>query len=394
MGLFDSIGNFLSGGNNQRSANAQQSAVDQLSGLELPDVDQMQIQLEDLVQQGVITPEQAQAYLVQQSGLNGIQTDPKLHQAQMDALSGLQDISANKGLTAADQAQLSQIKTQEDTASRGAREAILQNAQARGMGGSGIELLQQFQNQQDAATRNSQRDLDVAGMAQNRALQALQQAGQLGGQIQAQDFGQKAQVAEANDAINKFNAQNSQAVNMANVQARNAAAAQNLGEKQRVADTNVASHNAQQQYNKGLQQQQFENAYRKAGGTAGALQQQAGGYMQAGKNTQDLIGTLLGAGASAATKSDENAKEDIQEFDASKFLDDLTPSKYRYKNPQKDGEGKQVGVMAQDIEKEVPQMVMDTPDGKMVDYNKAGGPIMASMASLHERLKKLEKERA
>lgn len=394
MGFFDSIGNFLSGGNNERAANAQQSAVDQLSGVELPDIDKMQLQLEDLVQQGVLTPEQAQAYLVQQSDLNGIQTDPALRQAQMDALSGLQDISNNNGLTAADQAQLSQIKTQEDTASRGAREAILQNAQARGMGGSGIELLQQFQNQQDSATRNSQRDLDVAGMAQNRALQALQQAGQLGGQIQAQDFGQKAQVAEANDAINKFNAQNSQAVNMANVQARNTAAAQNLGEKQRVADSNVGTHNSQQQYNKGLQQQQFENAYRKAGGTAGALQQQAGGYMEAGKNLQQLIGTAIGTGASAATKSDENAKEDIQEFDASKFLDDLTPSKYRYKNPQMDGEGKQVGVMAQEIQKEAPQMVMDTPQGKVVDYNKAGGPIMASMASLHDRLKKLEKERA
>ena len=54
------------------------------------------------------------------------------------------------------------------------------------------------------------------------------------------------------------------------------------------------------------------------------------------------------------------------------------------------GEGKQVGVMAQDIEKEVPQMVQDTPEGKVVDYNKAGGPILASMASLHDRLKKLE----
>jgi hypothetical protein len=98
----------------------------------------------------------------------------------------------------------------------------------------------------------------------------------------------------------------------------------------------------------------------------------------------------LGAGATAASgKSDINAKKDIEPFDASAFLDDLTPTKYRYKDP-KDGEGKQVGVMAQDVEQEVPQMVEDTPEGKMLNYNKAGGPIFASLADLHDRLKRLE----
>lgn len=180
MGLFDSIGDFLSGGNQSKAANASQSSTDQFGNLQLPDVSQMQLQLEQLVQQGVLTPEQAQTYLVQQSDMNNIETDPALFTAQMDALGGLQDISNNDGLTAADRAQLGQIQTQEDSAERGAREAILQNAQARGMGGSGIELLQQFQNQQDSATRKSQKDMDVAAMAQNRALQALQSAGSLG----------------------------------------------------------------------------------------------------------------------------------------------------------------------------------------------------------------------
>lgn len=389
MGLFDAVGDFLSGGNNSKAADARQGATDQLSSLQLPDISQMQLQLEELVQQGVITPEQAQTYLVEQSDLNNISTDPKLRQAQLDALFGLQDISSSGGLTAADQAQLGQIKTQEDAAQRGAREAILQNAQARGLGGSGIELMAQLQNQQDAATRQSQRDLDVAGMAQNRALQALQQAGSLGGQIQAQDFGQKAAIAEANDAISKFNAQNSQNVALENTKAKNIAQAQNLQEKQRVADANAATRNTQQQYNKGLQQQQFENAYKKAGGVSGALQNQAQGFNQAGQGIQSLIGTGLGA---AAAFSDEEVKEEVKDFDPSEFLDSLTSVKFKYKDPSM-GAGKQIGVMAQDIEKEAPQMVVDTPDGKVVDYNKAGGPLLASMSSLHERLKKLEKGR-
>ncbi|NJO18787.1 MAG: hypothetical protein HC838_00185 [Spirulinaceae cyanobacterium RM2_2_10] len=384
--IFGSIGNVLSGGNNAKSANAQQAATDQFKSLVLPDVEEMQLQLESMVQQGVITPEQAQTYLLEQSSMNGISTDPKLRQAQMDALTSLQDISANDGLTAADKSQLQQIQTQEDTAERGAREAILQNAQARGLGGSGIELLQQMQNQQASATRKSQRDLDVAGMAQQRALQALQQAGQLGGQIQNQDFNQQSQIAQANDAINKFNAQNQQNVSLENTKARNVAQAQNLSEKQRIADANVALQNQQQVHNKGLQQQQFDNAYKKAGGVSSGLNQQAQGFQDAGKTFQNYIGTGVSA---AAAFSDEEVKEDVQDFDPSDFLDNLTSVKYRYKNP-KMGEGKQVGVMAQDIEKEVPQMIHDTPEGKIVDYNKAGGPILASMASLHDRLKKLE----
>lgn len=387
MGLFDSIGDFLSGGNQSKAANASQSSTDQFGNLQLPDVSQMQLQLEQLVQQGVLTPEQAQTYLVQQSDMNNIETDPALFTAQMDALGGLQDISNNDGLTAADRAQLGQIQTQEDSAERGAREAILQNAQARGMGGSGIELLQQFQNQQDSATRKSQKDMDVAAMAQNRALQALQSAGSLGGQIQAQQFGQKAQVAGANDAINKFNAQNQQSVGLANTQAKNAAQAQNLAEKQRVSDANVGLKNQQQQYNKNLNQQQFDNAYKKAGGTATALNNQSELFQKTGDSNKKMLGDA--ATSVAAIFSDERLKDDIEDFDPSKFLDDLTSVKYHYKNP-KMGEGKQVGVMAQDIEKEAPQMVEDTPNGKVVDYNKAGGPLFASLASLHDRLKKIE----
>lgn len=387
MGLFDSIGDFLSGGNQSKAANASQSSTDQFGNLQLPDVSPMQLQLEQLVQQGVLTPEQAQTYLVQQSDMNNIETDPALFTAQMDALGGLQDISNNDGLTAADRAQLGQIQTQEDSAERGAREAILQNAQARGMGGSGIELLQQFQNQQDSATRKSQKDMDVAAMAQNRALQALQSAGSLGGQIQAQQFGQKAQVAGANDAINKFNAQNQQSVGLANTQAKNAAQAQNLAEKQRVSDANVGLKNQQQQYNKNLNQQQFDNAYKKAGGTATALNNQSELFQKTGDSNKKMLGDA--ATSVAAIFSDERLKDDIEDFDPSKFLDDLTSVKYHYKNP-KMGEGKQVGVMAQDIEKEAPQMVEDTPNGKVVDYNKAGGPLFASLASLHDRLKKIE----
>lgn len=344
---------------------------DYFSDLVAPDVNQMQLQLQQLVEQGVITPEQAQAELSGRSEMDNISTDPKLKSAQMDALLGLQDISDSGGLTDADQANLSKIRTDEDTAARGKREAIIQNAQSRGLGGSGLELMSQMQNQQDSATRNSQRDMDVAGQAQNRALQALIQGGQLGGQIQQQDFNQQAQTAQANDAISKFNAQNKQQVNMANVAANNAAAATNLQNKQNIANQNVATNNTQQQYNKQLLQQQFDNEMKKRSGQAGIAQTNAS---NAGKDSQgqanannQMIGAVIGAGSAAAkgmangglvdgapTDFDSQPRvlqpgefvvqkddvpemlkkahtDDDGEFDAAGFLDSITGHKYGYK---------------------------------------------------------------
>lgn len=390
MSIISSISNFLSGGAQGQATDAAQAGVDALASLQTPDVAAMQLELEQLVQQGVLTPEEAQTYLQEASKTADIQTNPALRQAQMDALASMQEIGEG-GLTASDKAALSGIQSQEQTASRGAREAIIADAQAKGMGGSGLELMAQLKNQQDASTRQSQRDLDVAGMAQDRALQAIQAAGQMGGNIQQQDFGQQFQQGQAQDAINQFNTQNMNQVGMVNTKAANDAAATNLQNKQRIADANTTTRNTQQQYNKQLAQQDFDNRYKRAGGTASAYQNLAGQYNANAAQNMQVVGSAIQAGGTAAAASDEELKDDITDFDASKFLDDLTPSKYQYKD-KKYGDGKQVGVMAQQIEKEVPQMVMDTPEGKMVDYSpkKAGGPIFASLADIHNRLKKIE----
>lgn len=275
---------------------------DYFSDLEAPAVQDMEIQLQQLVEQGVLTPEEAQAELLGRSEMDNISTDPRFKTAQMDALLGLQDISSSGGLTDADMANLNKIRTEENTAARGQREAILQNAQSRGIGGSGLELMSQLQNQQDSATRTSQRDMDIAGQAQARALEALIQGGQLGGQMQSQDFNQQAQVAGANDAIAQFNAQNKQAVGMANTQARNAAQEANLANKQRVADQNVGMRNDQQMYNKNLIQQNYDNEIKKRSGQAGIAQANSQAQGQNSQNranaNNQMIGAAIGAGTS------------------------------------------------------------------------------------------------
>lgn len=346
---------------------------DQFADLGAPTQEDLSYQIQQLVQQGVLSPEDAKAALLGRSEMNNITLDPNLKRAQMDALSSLQEISDGGGMTLADEANLNKIRSEEDAAAKGKRDAIIQNAQARGMGGSGLELMSQMQNQQDSATRASQRGLDIAAMAQERALQALMQGGQLAGNIQNQDFNQQAQIAGANDAISKFNATNTQNVNMANTAARNDAQAKNLGLKQDIANQNAnlqTQQNAQKATNA---QQAFDNQIKKRSGQAGIATQNANAQGQNSQNAANannqMIGSLIGAGMAAAgakgkynggiiegedadfdnqltpTSSGEFVvrKEDVPEFlkkahtdddgefDAAGFLDSITGHKYNYK---------------------------------------------------------------
>lgn len=379
-------------GNNNAGQSTANAATAELRKISLPDIEQMKVNLEQEVLQGKITPEEAATYLQEASKMADINVDPSLYAAQKSSLSDYGDIIANKGLTAADQAKLGQIASQEQTQQRGAREAILQNAQARGVGGSGMELASQMENQQASATRQSQRDMDVAAIAQQNALSALQAQGQLGGQMQAQQFGQQAQQAQAQDAIAAFNAQNRQNVSNLNVQNRNQAQAANLGAAQTLANQNIATRNLQQTTNKALPQQQFANEVAKAGGIASGLQTQASleAKAQQSKNAgiDSLIGTGLQAGATMYA-SDKNLKKDIKPFDSRAFLDELTGKNYNYKN-DKFGKGPQVGIIAQDLEKVAPQAVINTSEGKMVDGSKLSGPIMANLADINQRIAALE----
>lgn len=295
MGLLD----FLSGGRYKRAEQLGREASQIFADIQLPDIERMRLQLEGIVQQGVYTPEQADAILQEQTGFNRISTDPRLQQAQMEALRRLQGLSET-GMDITDRARLFAISQAEGARSRGEREAILQNAAARGLSGSGLELAAQLGQQQGAATRGAAEGFGVAEAAQQRALQALQGAGGLAGQIRGQSFEEQAQRARAQDIINQFNTRQRQDVVNMNLAERNRAFQQNLTERQRVADQNAALRNQQQQYNKELLQRQFQNRMARAVGQAGALQNAAAQLTNQGSQGVDLFGGLIGSAAGGA----------------------------------------------------------------------------------------------
>ena len=127
------------------------------------------------------------------------------------------------------------------------------------------------------------------------------------------------------------------------------------------------------------------------------------GHFAQGKSGGGLdissIASLVGAGASAM--SDEEKKKNINGYPQNKvenFVNALKAYEYKYKNPDLPGagEGKFISPMAQDIEKsELGRgMVEDTPVGKMVNYGKAGGLMLATAAMLNDKVNSLEEQLA
>jgi hypothetical protein len=148
----------------------------------------------------------------------------------------------------------------------------------------------------------------------------------------------------------------------------------------------------------GLSNQSLANAMNQQ---ANIYNTQQGTYNQAAANNAGMIGGLTNAAGGAATmygltKSDERAKEDIKDAtgehgEIKKFLDSLQGVSFQYKEPNgENGQtpGEHIGILAQHAEKTPvgKTMVVDTPQGKMLDNHAVLSALLASVADLNERL--------
>ncbi len=280
---------------------ARQQALAQYMGISAPDVASQQLALQQYQNAGNYTPEQMQALQMGQTAMGGIQTDPRLMQAQMAALQQLSQ-TGQMGMTPGEAAALNQAQMNAASQAQAKNKQIQDQFARTGMGGSGAQLAAQLENSQGSAQMLANNSNQVAQNAQQNALQAISQSGQLGGQMQAQQFGQQAEVARAKDYINQFNTQNAQNIQGQNVQNNNQAALRNLQNTQNVSGQNTQLANQQQQYNKQLLQQQFNNQMALASGRAGQYQGIAqADQAQAGNIANSYAGMGQGAGGALAT---------------------------------------------------------------------------------------------
>jgi hypothetical protein len=297
---------------------AQQQALGQWNGISAPSVESQQLNLQDYANAGNLNLQNEQALQQGPNALGNIQTDPRLVQAQMSALQQLSQ-TGQMGMTPAEQAALNQAQNNAASQAQAKNAQIMNQFAATGMGGSGAQLAAQLNNSQASAQQLANNSNQVAQNAQQNALQAISQAGTLGGQMQAQSFGQQAQVAAAQNYINQFNTQNSQQVQNQNVQAANAAALRNLNNQQQIMNQNTQLGNQQQQYNKQLLQQQFNNQAALAAGRSGQYNGIAQTQMQQAGNTANMyagigqgVDTGVGALYNASQKSGDGFSDDEQ----------------------------------------------------------------------------------
>lgn len=365
-----------------------------------PSPQELMIELQTYVQQGILSPEEAATYFLQETELGAITQDPATRAAQISALEQLKTKADEGGLDAVARANLRQSLGESETMERGNQEKIMADARARGMGGSGVELANRLLSQQGAASRSSAAALETASQAETARMNALREMSTLGGTIRTQDYDKERAKAEAQDVINKFNISNQQRLEEQRVASKNEAQAKNLALKQGLANMNTETKNKQEVYNKQVPQTIFEDKMAKASGLSSARKAQTDQEMQADQTQQSAYSNL---GSSAASivgllASDRRAKKDVKEFNPSDFLDDLVPSRYNYKNPSAIGTspGPQTGIMAQDLEKSgiAPQAISENAEGmKMIDYNKLGPPLLAALADLAQRTKSLERKK-
>jgi hypothetical protein len=278
----------------EAAAAARKAAIDRILAIQVPGLEDQRLSLAHQYEVGELTPEALGTITQADSEMKGISTDPRLRQAQMTALAEMQGLGRS-GLSAQDRSDLGSIRRNVATEANARDQAVLQNMAQRGVAGGGAELAARLSSSQAAMNDASAQGDRIAAMAQNKALQAIMNSGQLGGQIQAQDFGQAERVASAQDAINRFNAANSQSVSQYNVQGRNAAQAANLSNKQNIANTNVGVDNQSQIHNKGLYQQEFDNRLKQATAAAGPSEYDARAHDSAQKaNDAGLAGLSSG----------------------------------------------------------------------------------------------------
>jgi hypothetical protein len=218
-----------------------------------------------------------------------IAVDPRYSQYEQQALRDLEQQSKD-GLSARDLADMAQLESQVNRQNSGRIGAIQQNMAARGMGGSGMELVAQMQAAQDATERQALASLEKNAQVQQGRRDATAQLGQVSGQLSARDYQQQAQKAAAQDAINRFNTANQWNQNQMNWQGRQGIANQNVAQNNQFAQNKMQAQQggAQMRYNSGVEADN-RAAMRKQGNKA-----QMSGIMQ-GVGT--VAGGVLGATA-------------------------------------------------------------------------------------------------
>jgi len=107
--------------------------------------------------------------------------------AESQALAQMAQWSGGQ-LTGADRGQLEASRSRDTQAARASQQATMQQAQARGVGGSGLDFVTRQQAAQGAQQQSSDAEAQALAMAQQRGLAATQQLGSMGSRLREEEL--------------------------------------------------------------------------------------------------------------------------------------------------------------------------------------------------------------
>lgn len=295
MGLIDSITDVATGGSNKAARDAMKRAEAAFAGIHVPTVAELTLpQLREYVEMGIMTPQEAQAYIMERNAFEDMNIPQTGTAAQVQALNRLSAIAdAGPEGTPMQQAQMANSISRMNNAV-GAERGAIENAMAAR--GTPYALIQAALANQTVGQEGQQAHLDAVNAqaaAYQTALNALSQSGSLGNALQGQQNAQANQVAAATNAMQQFNAQNQQQNAQFNAGNRQQAAGYNAANRQNVSNMNVNQQNERTRYNAALPQTVFQNAMAKANGMAGAATNTGNLYQSQGQQNAGMTAGLI-----------------------------------------------------------------------------------------------------
>lgn len=191
------IGNQQASGDQNAAINAVKQGMEAYKNLQIPEIDKMKPVLEEYGLAGQYSPEDMQAMVLSgQDQLENVSLDPRLRQAQMDALEFMQKTGTGE-LTPAERAEVNNLRRQTEADNTARMQALLQQQDARGVGSSDMALAQRMLEAQGSANRQAQSADDISAAAFNRALQSMASGASLAGSMDQADYARQAALADA-----------------------------------------------------------------------------------------------------------------------------------------------------------------------------------------------------
>lgn len=292
----------FTGGKSGEASEAHRKALEALQAVAAPTTSDLTLpELQKYAVAQNMTPAQTQAFLQANNAFNDQNIGQTGTQAQIAAINRLAEVAdAGAEGSATQRAQIAKVNQDAARNLAGQRGAIDQQAQARGVSPGMLQAALGSQRAGEGLQDAHMAALQAQGQNYQQALAAMASGASAGNSLQGQQNTQANTVAQAQNAMQQFNAANQQQAAGQNAGYQQQANMQNTQNANQTGAANTGLANQRTQYNANLPQQVFNNNLQKASGVAGQYGNIANNATQQGQQNMGIYGGLIGGAATLA----------------------------------------------------------------------------------------------